>query len=153
MQPFVLWLLLFEACRQLQHALRYAASLQVEPPPEAEILSPRSSGSVGKGDIDDASIDPVSIVKSVVGQVKKHYKERKDRERALSTVTHLPDDVAWKQDEIFSDSDRDESGSNGSVTERQAASPSPKTGKRWSAEEQSQAPAAKVWSCGRFIVR
>jgi hypothetical protein len=118
----------------------------VDPQPEAEVLSPRSGEDGSKDDVDEVSGDPVSLVKTVVGQFKKHYKERKDRERALSTVTHLPDDVAWKQDEIFSESDRDVSNSNDSVTECQAASSSQK-GKRWSAEELSTAPTAKVCSC------
>ena len=103
---------------------------------DAEVLSPRSNEAPAA---DDTSVDPVSIVRSVVGQVKQRYKARQDRDRALSTVTHLPDDVAWRQDEVFLDSDA--SGSEHS-DDKHGRPGSPARGKRWSAEESKTAASA-----------
>lgn len=48
------------------------------------------------------------VFKAAMGSVRDKIRQNRERERALSTMTQLPDDVAWRQDEIIpSDDDSD----------------------------------------------
>jgi hypothetical protein len=103
------------------------------------LKSPRSNdtngdagGSGGVEDDGGVFADPVSIVKSVVGEVKQRYKIRKERERALSTVTQVPDDVVWRKEEEFEGSENE--WSEGDASDGDGRQATPQQGKRWSAE-------------------
>lgn len=39
------------------------------------------------------------MVKAALGQMRENLKKNKERERALSTVTQMPDDIAWRDAE------------------------------------------------------
>jgi hypothetical protein len=41
------------------------------------------------------------MVKDVIGQMRNNMKKNKARERAMSTVTQVPDDVAWREQEMM----------------------------------------------------
>ena len=101
---------------------------------EAEDLvpSPRSQQS------DSASPAVRGMVKAAIEQVRDNLKRNKERDRALSTVTQLPDDIAWRDAEGLDSDDNDSDTSNDSAAQQY---------KRHSAEE---APAHAKVCAGLF---
>eukprot|EP00892_Ulva_mutabilis_P008199 jgi/Ulvmu1/5751/UM025_0005.1 len=65
------------------------------------------------------------MVKAVIGQMRENLKKTKDRERALSTVTQLPDDIAWRDADELDSTDNASNLSDSPVAHHQ----------RWSADE------------------
>lgn len=118
--------------------------------PDGDLRSPRSNdtnnGAGGSGGEEEdgggAFADSMNIVKSVVGEVKQRIKVRKERDRALSTVTHIPDDVAWRKEEVFEGSE--DEWSEGVVSDGEGRAASPKQGKRWSAEPAAVSTSAPL---------
>lgn len=80
---------------------------------------------------DSSSPAPLSgVIKAAVGSVFDKMKQNRERERALSTMTQLPDDVAWRQDEIGPSEDGSDAGSAASADTVGGTQQM----KRWSAE-------------------
>jgi hypothetical protein len=50
-----------------------------------------------------------------MGTVRDKLKENRERDRAMSTMTQLPDDLAWRQDEIVPSEDGSDAGSANSA--------------------------------------
>ena len=69
-------------------------------------------------------------------QVRDRYRARQERDRAMSTVTNVADDLAWREDEIGSD-DEDDAASFGGFR------PPSEDG---AGSDAGEAPVAKRWS-------
>jgi hypothetical protein len=62
----------------------------------------------------DSSSSPAAltgVIKAAMGTVRDKLKQNRERERALSTMTQLPDDLAWRQAEILPSEDGSDAGS------------------------------------------
>lgn len=92
------------------------ASEDVSPSPRSTSSSPALTG----------------IVKAAIGQMRANVRKQRARQRALSTVTQTPDDLAWRDaeelnsDDSFSDGN---DGSQASTLQRSSAEEAPSKSK------------------------
>lgn len=96
--------------------------------------SPRDSGS-------PAAL--TGVIKAAIGSVRHKMKQNRERERAMSTVTQLPDDLAWRQDDIVPSED----GSDADSTNSADAAGGREQMKRWSAEPAGLGATARMEVC------